>query len=69
MAKAISAPSTPPMAAVCVETFHHTLIYRSNDEKEGAEVYSEKNAGKSGIFIEDGYTLLTKFINNDIQNL
>jgi len=44
-------------------------IYRSNDEKEGAEVYSEKNAGKSGIFIEDGYTLLTKFINNDIQNL
>ena len=44
-------------------------IYRSNDEKEGAEVYSEKNAAKSGIFIEDGYTLLTKFINNDIQNL
>lgn len=44
-------------------------IYRSNAEKGSVEVYSEKNAAKSGIFIEDGYTLLTKFINNDIQNL
>ena len=44
-------------------------IYRSNAEKGSVEIYSEKNAAKSGIFIEDGYTLLTKFINNDIQNL
>ncbi|MBF1010924.1 MAG: phosphoglycerate mutase, partial [Lachnoanaerobaculum sp.] len=41
-------------------------IYRSNDEKGSAEVYSEKNAAKSGIFIEDGYTLLSKFINNTL---
>lgn len=41
------------------------LIYRSNDEKQG-RAYSEKEAAKSGIFIEEGYTLLEKFIKNTI---
>ena len=41
-------------------------IYRSNAEKGSVEVYSEKNAAKGGIFIEDGYTLLSKFINNTL---
>jgi len=41
-------------------------IYRSNAEKGSVGVYSEKNAAKSGIFIEDGYTLLSKFINNTL---
>lgn len=39
------------------------LIYRSNDERQG-RAYNEKEAANSGIFIEEGYTLLEKFIKN-----
>ncbi len=38
------------------------LIYRSNEEKIGADSYTEKNAKESGIFIEKGYTLLDRFL-------
>ena len=41
-------------------------IYRSNNETDVAKAYTEKNAKESGIFIEDGYTLLAKFINNEL---
>lgn len=38
------------------------LIYRSNQEQKGANAYTEKDAEKSGIFVEKGYTLIDKFI-------
>ena len=41
-------------------------IYRSNNETDVAKAYTEKNAKESGIFIEDGYTLLSKFVHNII---
>ena len=41
-------------------------IYRSNNETDVAKAYTEKNAKESGIFIEDGYTLLAKFVHNII---
>ena len=41
-------------------------IYRSNNEADVAINYTEKNAKESGIFIEEGYTLLEKFINNKL---
>ena len=41
-------------------------IYRSNNEANVAINYTEKNAKESGIFIEEGYTLLEKFINNKL---
>lgn len=41
-------------------------IYRSNNEADFAITYTEKNAKESGIFIEEGYTLLEKFINNKL---
>lgn len=42
------------------------LIYRSNDEKSNGNIYNEKNAKSSGLFIEEGYTLLSEFINNSL---
>lgn len=39
------------------------LIYRSNDEKDAKDaVYTEKYAKTTGIAIENGYTLIDKFI-------
>lgn len=39
------------------------LIYRSNDEKDAPDaVYTEKYAQTTGIYIENGYTLIDKFI-------
>ena len=34
------------------------LIYRSNDEKNGADVFTEQTAKDSGNYIEEGYTIM-----------
>jgi 2,3-bisphosphoglycerate-independent phosphoglycerate mutase len=38
------------------------MIYRSNKEVDGADSYTERNAEKSKIFIEKGYTLMDRFL-------
>lgn len=56
---------------LCIKT--HTsdpvpfLLYRSNDIKNsGITVFDEASAEKTGIYIEDGFTLMNKFILNNI---
>lgn len=40
------------------------LIYRSNAEiSSGVELFCETEAEKTGVFIEKGYTLMTRFLN------
>lgn len=40
------------------------LIYRSGDEKHsGIEVFDEESAGSTGVYIEQGYTLMNRFLN------
>lgn len=40
------------------------LIYRSNDEKDSAvKVFDEENAGGTGVYVEQGYTLMNRFLN------
>ncbi len=39
------------------------LIYRSNEEKEtGVKLFSEKTAQESGIFIENGFEIMSRFV-------
>ena len=39
------------------------LIYRSNDEKEsGVAVFDEESAKATGIYVEKGYTLMNRFL-------
>lgn len=38
------------------------IIYRSDDEKSGNLSYTEKNAAKSGVYISEGYTLMSTFL-------
>ena len=40
------------------------LIYRSTKESKGADVYNEAQAEESGLFIENGYTLIDRFLKN-----
>ena len=39
------------------------LIYRSTEIKKGVDKYNEDNAKASGVFVENGYTLIDKFLN------
>ena len=39
------------------------VIYASEDEQSGGYEYNESNAGKTGVFIESGYTLMDRFLN------
>ncbi len=39
------------------------LIYDSRKENNGAQAYDEENAKNTGIYIEDGYTLINKLFN------
>ncbi len=38
------------------------ILYRSNEVKEGAPSYTEENAKKSGVFMENGEELMKKFL-------
>ena len=38
------------------------IIYDSTNEKETNLCYNEKNGASTGIYIEDGYTLMDKFL-------
>ena len=38
------------------------MIYRSNKDYAGAETFTEKTASESGVFIPEGYTLMSHFI-------
>lgn len=39
------------------------IIYSSGNEQGGGYVYNETNAAETGVFIEDGYTLMDRFLN------
>ncbi len=39
------------------------LIYRSNEEKEGVETFTEESAKSTGNFTEEGFTLMSHFVN------
>ena len=44
------------------------LIYRSNDEKEsGVAVFDEESAKATGIYVEKGYTLMNRFLENQLE--
>ena len=38
------------------------LIYRSNAEKQGVEKFTEANASETGVYVAEGYTLMSRFI-------
>ncbi len=38
------------------------LIYRSTEDKKGVEKYNESLSKESGLFIENGYTLIDRFL-------
>lgn len=41
------------------------IIYDSTNEKETNRTYTEKEAKKTGNYIEEGYTLMSKFLDRD----
>ncbi len=38
------------------------LVYRSDREESNTDSYTEENAGKTGLFIADGYTVMNYFL-------
>ena len=42
------------------------VIYSSSDEKADGYVYNEKNGAKTGLVIEDGYTLMDRFLSQEV---
>ncbi len=55
---------------ICVRT--HTIdpvpfaVYDSRREKSGAPVFNEQSAAAAGLMLEDGYTLMGRFIKSEI---
>ena len=39
------------------------MIYNSADSKKGVEIFNEKTAAETGLFVETGHSIMNKFIN------
>ena len=57
-------PDHPTPLDVCTHTSDSVpfLIYDSTKEAEGVETFTEETASSTGIFVEEGHTIMEKFI-------
>ena len=57
-------PDHPTPLDVCTHTSDSVpfLIYDSTKEVEGVETFTEETASSTGIFVEEGHTIMEKFI-------